>query len=105
MMTEKEKIAHLLRRFGFGASEAELEYYGKGGLPGAINKLLNYENIEDVCDVDPMAYSNAKGAVNLRVVQGLFAMRLIGTLRPLEEKMTLFWHNHFATSSSKVEQA
>ncbi len=105
VLSEQEKIGHLLRRFGFGASEAELAYYGKNGLAGAITALLDYEKIEDVCEVDPMAFSNGKNVVNLRVVQNLFAMRLIGTQRPLEEKMTLFWHNHFATSSAKVENA
>lgn len=105
VLTEQEKIAHLLRRFGFGASEAEMTYYGKNGLAGAINALLDYEKIEDVCQVDPLAFSNGKNVVNLRVIQNLFAMRLIGTMRPLEEKMTLFWHNHFAVSSAKVENA
>jgi uncharacterized protein (DUF1800 family) len=105
VLTEQEKIAHLLRRFGFGASEAEMAYYGKNGLSGAITALLEYDKVEDVCAVDPMSFSNGKNVVNLRVVQNLFAMRLIGTMRPLEEKMTLFWHNHFATSSAKVENA
>jgi uncharacterized protein (DUF1800 family) len=103
VLTEREKIAHLLRRFAFGASEAELEYYGKDGLAGAISKLLNYEAVEDVCDIDIAAYSAQKGQINIRAVQGMFAMRFIGTMRPLEEKMTLFWHNHFATSSQKVD--
>ena len=104
-LNEQEKIAHLLRRFGFGASEAEMTFYSKNGLAGAITALLDYEKVEDVCDIDPMAFSNGKNVVNLRVIQGLFAMRLVGTMRPLEEKMTLFWHNHFATSSAKVENA
>ncbi|MEI7987314.1 MAG: DUF1800 domain-containing protein [Armatimonadota bacterium] len=103
VLTEQEKIAHLLRRFGFGASEAELTYYSKNGLAGAITALLDYEKVEDVCEVDPMSFSNGKNVVNLRVIQNLFSMRLIGTKRPLEEKMTLFWHNHFACSSAKVE--
>ena len=28
--------------------------------------------------------------------------RMLSSPRPLEEKMTLFWHNHFATSETKV---
>jgi len=31
--------------------------------------------------------------------------RMIETPRPLEEKMTLFWHGHFATSYRKVENS
>src|SRR5262249_50744765 len=29
--------------------------------------------------------------------------RMVYTARPFEEKMTLFWHNHFATAASKVD--
>ena len=31
--------------------------------------------------------------------------RMLTTQAPLREKMTLFWHDHFATSSQKVKQA
>ena len=31
-----------------------------------------------------------------------WAHRMVTTQRPLEEKMTLFWHGHFATSEEKV---
>ena len=31
-----------------------------------------------------------------------WANRMLTTQRPLEEKMTLFWHSHFATSEEKV---
>jgi hypothetical protein len=31
-----------------------------------------------------------------------WAERMMNTRRPLEEKMTLFWHGHFATSNDKV---
>ena len=32
-----------------------------------------------------------------------WGLRMVMTKRPLREKMTLFWHNHFAVSASKVE--
>src|SRR6202040_1391017 len=31
-----------------------------------------------------------------------WADRMLRTPRPLEEKLTLFWHDHFATSQEKV---
>lgn len=101
-LNEKQKIAHLLRRFGLGASEAELEYYGRNGLSGAINLLLSYENAPDVTNWDPMIFANSKGTVNIKVMQNIWMAQLVCTQRPLLEKMTLFWHNHFATSSQKV---
>jgi uncharacterized protein (DUF1800 family) len=33
-----------------------------------------------------------------------WADRMLNTQRPLEEKMTLFWHGHFATSETKVRE-
>ncbi len=41
----------------------------------------------------------------MRLVQRWWLTRLIETPRPLEEKMTLFWHGHFATSYRKIENS
>jgi uncharacterized protein (DUF1800 family) len=30
--------------------------------------------------------------------------RMVGTARPLQEKLTLFWHGHFATEARKIRQ-
>jgi uncharacterized protein (DUF1800 family) len=97
-------IAHLLRRFGLGASEQELDYYGSGTYEQAVDKLLNFESLPEV-EVNPQDFANKQGTVNLRVMQGLWYYRLLATQRPVEEKLTLFWHNHFATSAQKVENA
>ncbi|MBL8047058.1 MAG: DUF1800 domain-containing protein [Chthonomonas sp.] len=102
-MTETQKVAHLLRRFGFGASEQEMEYYGKDGLAGAIEKLLNFEGVEEL-DIDPTTLDK-NGVANMRHVQTAWFLRMITTRRPLEEKVALFWHHHFATSGQKVTQA
>jgi uncharacterized protein (DUF1800 family) len=103
LQTEQQKIAHLLRRFGFGASEAELAYYGTGGLAGAVDKLLNYESVDEGFSVEPMAMATGKNAkLKIEAVQEWWLMRMVTTRRPLQEKMTLFWHDHFATSTDKV---
>lgn len=104
LRTEREKGAHLLRRFGLGASEVELDYYLEGkGLPGAIDKLLNYETVEENFAVPIEAMANQNGQVNMPLVQLWWMLRLLSTRRPLQEKMTLFWHDHFATSAAKVQ--
>lgn len=41
----------------------------------------------------------------MRQMQQWWLRRLIETPRPLEEKMTLFWHGHFATSFRAVENS
>lgn len=103
LQTEKDKIAHLLRRFGLGASEAEMEYYSQGGLKGAIDKLLNYESTPSGVDFSVEKFSNAQNQkLNMIGVQAWWVAKILGTRRPLEEKMTIFWHDHFATSAAKV---
>jgi uncharacterized protein (DUF1800 family) len=103
LRTEREKGAHLLRRFGLGASEAELDYYLKGaGLSGAIEKLLDYEKVDENFELPLQALANQNGQVNMPAVQLWWVARLLITRRPLQEKMTLFWHDHFATSAAKV---
>jgi uncharacterized protein (DUF1800 family) len=97
------QVAHLLRRFGLGASEAEVDFYGRDGYLGAVDRLLGYEDADSGVEVDPMAFAARNGAVNFRVMQALWYMRLVGTRRPLEERLTVFWHHHFATSGQKVD--
>jgi len=104
-LTERDRIAHLLRRFGLGASEAEMDFYGRLGWKGAIDALVDYEKTPVNFDVQPDLFANPQGVVNIRVMQGYWYLRLLATQRPLEEKMTIFWHNHFATSADKVDSS
>ncbi|MFI4881124.1 MAG: DUF1800 family protein [Phycisphaerales bacterium JB064] len=41
----------------------------------------------------------------MREIQRWWLTRMIETPRPLEEKMTLFWHGHFATSYRTIENS
>lgn len=101
--TDREKCAHLLRRFGLGASEAEVDYYLRDGLNGAIDRLLETGE-DDGVSLTPGDLVNDKGQTRLPTVVSWWVLRMLGTRRPLREKMTLFWHDHFATSGSKVTQ-
>jgi uncharacterized protein (DUF1800 family) len=104
LQTERQKGAHLLRRFGLGASEAELDYYLKDGLNGAIDKLLDYDKVDEGFKYDIESLQNKNNNINPQAVGVWWTARLLVTQRPLQEKMTLFWHDHFATSGSKVNQ-
>ncbi|AIE84948.1 DUF1800 domain-containing protein [Fimbriimonas ginsengisoli] len=101
LVTDRDKCAHLLRRFGLGASEAEIDFYLQDGMSGAIDRLLD-DSIPDGVDLDPQQFLNNNGILPTPVVIDLWITRMIMTRRPLREKMTLFWHDHFATSASKV---
>jgi uncharacterized protein (DUF1800 family) len=106
-------IEHLLRRAGFGASDEEIADYVDLGFTAAVRQLLNYDNQPD--DVDALigkpgyASITARGEFLPRTVindaRQRWLFRLIHSRRPLQEKMALFWHNHFATAYSKIAGA
>lgn len=97
------RVAHVLRRFGLGASVAELDYYGERGLDGAIEHLLAEEEVDEGFDLALESLADERGALTVRTVQGWWILRLLTTRHPLRERLTLFWHDHFATSAAKVE--
>src|SRR6185436_12365227 len=103
-------VDHLLRRAGFGATTAELNALEGVSISDVIDTLLAYERLPD--DVDAKIGQGAYVSVTSR---GQFSpntaiedarqrwlFRMVHTQRPLQEKMALFWHNHFATAYSKV---
>ncbi|HEV2137887.1 MAG TPA: DUF1800 domain-containing protein [Nitrososphaerales archaeon] len=105
-MPDSSAIPHLLRRAGFGADPNELAMYQRMGFETAVNNLVNYQTLDNsVVPARPnivLSYTNSDYA-DLETVQWWWLNRMVNTSRPLEEKMTLFWHNHFATAFSKVE--
>ncbi|MEK6322313.1 MAG: DUF1800 domain-containing protein [Acidobacteriota bacterium] len=103
-----EEAAHLLRRMGFGGSPADIDDITSRGREGAVDFLTNYEQIDnrEMDDLlrrsfdfsDPLDFPKFNRGELLR----WWFTRMTYTRRPFEEKMTLFWHNHFATSASKT---
>ena len=52
--------------------------------------------------VDKFFYALAANNFETQRLGLWWANRMLATPRPLEEKLTLFWHGHFATSENKV---
>jgi hypothetical protein len=95
--------AHLLRRAGFGASRADLLHADRLGHQGTLDWLLRGspgadEVRETLNDVGRVA---ADAGIDELRAWWLYAM--LHGRHPLREKLTLFWHNHFATSDDKVQ--
>ena len=107
-MTTREKVAHILRRFGLGASKAELDFYEKLGVEGALDRLINYDKVEEGYPVNVWEFAQRlpERPPRLRAEQvaSWWALRMMVSQRPLQEKLTLFWHDHFAVSGSKVDE-
>ena len=52
--------------------------------------------------VNKFFYGLRSNAIETRRLALWWAERMLVTRRPLEEKLTLFWHGHFATGNTKV---
>lgn len=114
-------VEHLLRRAGFGVGPQErLDFHGLS-YEQAVDRLVDYEAIPDDVDskmqdpayleIVPGGTFNDAGVLvdgpfdpNRNLVDAMerWVFRMVHSRRPLQEKMTLFWHNHFATGRSKI---
>lgn len=102
---DREAAAHLLRRAGLSGTLEEIDTLAALGREGAVDFLLNYERIDDSAmerGLEQYIQSNNLNLTQLRPIQIWWLYRMIYTKRPLLEKMTLFWHGHFATAVKKV---
>ena len=102
MSTEqRNRIAHLVRRAGFGATPAELDRYEQMGYEALVEHFLNPEQRNNI--PDDLIF---RRHVDVHAMQGhnaaYWAYRLISTQCPLEEKIALFWHGVFATGENKL---
>jgi uncharacterized protein (DUF1800 family) len=101
------RVAHLHRRAGFAGSWAELQRDIKDGPDASIDRLLTGKaSLRSPSEFDSTANLLADAAVAAnesgRLKAWWFYRMLFGP-DPLGEKLTLTWHNHFATSIAKVQ--
>ena len=98
---EKYKIAHLLRRAGFGCTPDEFARYTVMGFDAAVSSLVSFDPAQDQAvgkGLSLASYDYDK----LEPLQSYWIRRMLYTAAPLQEKMALFWHSHFATSDAKI---
>ncbi|HEV3004825.1 MAG TPA: DUF1800 domain-containing protein [Pirellulales bacterium] len=104
---DRRQAAHLLRRAGFAPSPAELDAAVEQGLEATVEGLFADHHEEEAAfqqTFEAVAGSLVDFA-DPSQVQGWWIHRMLRTVVPLREKLTLFWHGHFATSVHKVEDA
>ena len=116
------QLAHLYRRAGFGATPQQLAAVAAGGYAAAVDALLERSQ-PDAADAVPTpspVLTNRDGqpetveerkarqqirAAQRRSIMGWWLERMTLSDRPLREKLTFFWHAHFATSLDKVNES
>lgn len=127
----EKTAAHLLLRAGFGATPAEVREWTALGLEASVDRLVDWEKTPDPTPNPEWAKPDPKLAERRRELRSLseeqrrikimeyqreerqhvqelknwWLERMWSGPRPLQEKMTLFWHGHFATSVEKVKVA
>ena len=124
--------SHLLNRAGFGGTPAEIERTRQKGLIAAVRDLVDVKS--DAANVPPPAWAHPRNireqrmevkaakdrgenfqqkVRQIRMMEGdeivdlrrWWLDRMLNGPAPLLEKITLFWHGHFATSIQKVRDA
>src|SRR5438132_300687 len=97
--------AHFYRRAAFGATPQELDQAQRDGLAATLNRLLSGQAQTpartQVLEDTGHAFARKGDAAALREWWVYF---MLHGGHPLREKLTLFWHNHFATSIAKVNR-
>ena len=94
-----DDAAHLLRRVGFGGSAAEIAALAGLTRAQAVDRVMDLSAAPGVSR--PFGGS-AEWWEAQRPAHGWWIDRMARTPTPLQEKMTLFWHSHFAVGVNKV---
>ncbi len=97
----RTRLAHLLRRAGFGPAPGELDARLADGYEATVRSLLEPGGDDGLGDIDRQI-GEVFDFGNLDDVRTWWIYRMIHSRRPLIEKMAFFWHGHFATANSKV---
>ncbi len=97
-------IAHLLRRAGFGGTAAQIATLAAQDWATTVNQLLDFSGAP--ADTEPAFLTSDIGDWEKEFkLQAWWLDRMATTTTPLQEKLTLFWHGHFATANYKVDDS
>src|SRR5439155_12961094 len=95
------KVAHLHRRAGFGAGWAALQRDLKDGPAASVDRLLKPSDTPSEQMKNVAALRDQLGN-DSEMLKYWWLNHILYGQDPLREKLTLFWHGHFATSNRKV---
>lgn len=105
------RVGHLRRRAAFGGSWDELQSDLADGPEAAVERLMAGGEGADGFDrlMDSFGPGQGNNYINGQPgndsgLQTWWLFRIIHSPHPLRERMTLFWHDHFATSLAKVQR-
>ncbi|MBM2614614.1 DUF1800 domain-containing protein [Actinoplanes sp. LDG1-06] len=112
-MTDRAQVSHLLRRLTFGPTAAEVDAAVRDGFDATLERLLRPVAVPQA---PPMGEEPAAGATREERLEARKKQReqvvalgrwWLGRMAAgsAAEKLTFFWHGHWATSAQKVRSA
>ncbi|MEM7308299.1 MAG: DUF1800 domain-containing protein [Planctomycetota bacterium] len=109
---DREKAAHLARRAGFGAGPDELQQLVELGPEAAVDRYADFGPTDPHVEAELRSVGSELDIAHERVgsygaaasnrIRRWWLFRMVHGRQPLQEKLTLFWHDHFACQETKV---
>ncbi|MET3805174.1 uncharacterized protein (DUF1800 family) [Nakamurella sp. UYEF19] len=116
--------ARLVRRTGFGATGAEIDAVAamgtgrylamilaadpqkdSGALPTPLPTFAAVDKVAKSAGLEARKARNKQLRGQVQYLTGWWVRRMVAVEQPFGEKLTFTWHNHFATSATKVRNA
>src|SRR5687768_12345063 len=97
-----ERAAHLYRRAGFGATWDDLQQALRSTPQETLARLSAGDGAESFYAEARSTITALLGFGNIDDLSAWWLYVMLHAPNPLVEKLTLFWHGHFATSAAKV---
>jgi uncharacterized protein (DUF1800 family) len=108
--TPRQLVQHLLRRFAYSASPAQVSQVLAEGVPAWLTQQLNWKSIDDsksMLNQPPHAYANPNNCdfclPNYYAFEALVYQHNMLTNRQLQAKLELHWLEHFSVNTSNID--
>ncbi len=100
----RRDATHLLWRMQYGATQVEIDEAFAAGLQTTLERRLAPQpESTQFQSADNLLRRTAYDTGNIADLKAWWLYRMLNSANPLVEKLSLFWHNHFATSNAKVQ--
>jgi uncharacterized protein (DUF1800 family) len=101
------RVVHLHRRAGFAATWPELQRDLQDGPAASVDRLLagraSAHSPADFAATAELLANSAAAAGDIVRLRAWWFYRMLFGPDPLGERLTLLWHDHFATANAKVQ--
>ena len=108
--TPRQLVQHLLRRFAYSASPAQVSQVLAEGTATWLTQQLNWQTIDDsksMLNQPPHAYANPNNCdfclPNYYAFEALVYQHNLLTNRQLQAKLELHWLEHFSVDTSNID--